>query len=168
MSDRRISDRIEELLRAANLQPESSTKETIRAAVFAKATFLRNLLENGACPIKIAGIFSAEFDRAIKPSTILAYVRAATKDRKGGGGSGRGGSVRPRSPKAPNPLPPRGPARLPHTSPPVGASVATTEVSDQFNDMLIERRDAARYSPPDLLDYDQTIALPSATPSAPR
>jgi len=167
MSDRRISDRIEELLRAANLQPEGSTKETIRAAVFAKAAFLRNLLDDGACPIKIAGIFSAEFDRAIKPSTILAYVRAATKDRKGGGSSGRGGPARPRPAKTPNPPPPRGPARLPHT-PSVDTTVATTEVPDQFNDMLIARRDATRYSPADLLDYDQTIALPSATPAAPR
>ncbi|MEZ2406099.1 hypothetical protein AB6806_04700 [Bosea sp. RCC_152_1] len=167
MSDRRISDRIEESLRAANLQPEGSAKETIRAAVFAKATFLRNLLDDGACPIKIAEIFSAEFDRAIKPSTILAYVRAATKDRKGGGGSGRGGSARLRSPKTPNPPPPRGPARLPH-APPVRATAATTEVPDQFNDMLIERRDPAHYSPPDLLEYDQMIALPSATPLAPR
>lgn len=167
MSDRRISDRIEELLRTANLQPEGSGRETIRAAVFRKAAFLRNLLDDGACPIKIAEIFSTEFNRSIKPSTILAYVRAATKDRKGAGRSGREGPTRLRSPKTPNPPPPRGPARLPPT-PPAGATVATTEASRPFDDTLIERGIPARRSPSNLPEYDETIQLPSSTPSAPR
>lgn len=166
MTDRRLSDRIAEALQNADLRPDEPRKESVRAVIFEKAAFLKDLLDGGACSIKVASVFAREFGREVKAATIQTYLREALKGQGRPAGGVRGGAPKPR-PKGPSPLPPQRPARL-SAAPSAEMLPAATEGVLRLDDALIQQRGLTPSSLPDLPEYDETVSQPSATPSAPR